>query len=88
MTEEINGRVERHDIAIVKETTETREALDSHRQTMAEIKRYLKRELKAGELNDPRHEHSGALRRHANLDAVPEHEFTRKLRELREARGE
>jgi hypothetical protein len=32
--------------------------------------------------------HSGALRRHADLDSVPEHEFTRLLRELREARGE
>ncbi len=78
---------ERHDIAIVKETTETREALDSHRQTMKQIKEHLQRELKAGELNDTVHEHRGALRKHADLDAIEEHEYARLVREHREAKN-
>ena len=61
---------------------------DTHDQKMQKLRQHLRRPITAAEANGQIHEHSGALRKYANLGDAPEHEFRRRLRELREARGE
>jgi hypothetical protein len=85
MTEEINRRVERHDKDLCGGIVPV---ADSDDQKLRKLREYLQRPITAREANGKVPLHGDALRRHADLDSVPEHEFTRLLRELREARGE
>jgi hypothetical protein len=57
---------------------------DSRDEKLRKLKEYLSSSIKASEADDPRHEHSGALREHADLDAVEEHDYQRLIREYRE----
>jgi hypothetical protein len=84
MTEEINRRVERHDKDLCGGIVPKQDTRD---ETVRNIKEYLKRPITASAADDKILMTSGALRRHANLDAVPEHEYARLVREHREARG-
>ena len=86
MTEEINKPVQRHDRDFGPLVTKARDT--HHDETVRAIKEYLKRPILAKEANGAVPLHGDALRKHANLDAVPEHPFARQLREIREARGE
>jgi hypothetical protein len=61
---------------------------DTHDEKLRKLKEHLSRPIEASELGDPIHLHGNALRRHADLDSIPEHPFMRQLRELREAREE
>jgi hypothetical protein len=85
MSREFNTPVQRHD-------RDLREGIipkqDTRDETMRNIKEYLKRPILAKEADDKILMTSGALRRHADLDSIPEHPFMRQLRELREAREE
>jgi len=77
--------VERRDVIdYSRDTADEMEAIDAHRRTMKQIKEHLQRELKAGELNDPRHEHRSALREYADLGRAAEHPYKRLVREHRE----
>jgi len=77
--------VQRHDRDFGPEVTP---AQDSHEEKLRRIKEHLSRPILAGELNGPVRLYGNALRKHADLDSIPEHPFITGLRELREAKGQ
>jgi hypothetical protein len=60
--------------------------VDSHEERMRKLKEHLRRPILAGEASGEVRLNGNALRKHADLDSIPEHPFMRQLRELREAR--
>ena len=79
MSREFNRTEERLDRDIVR-------VADSDSEQLRSLREYLESPIKAKESKGKPHLHSGALRKYADLDSVPEHPFKRQLRELREAR--
>jgi hypothetical protein len=79
MTQEINTPVQRFDRDLTP-------VVDAHEEQMRKLKEHLSRPILAGELSGKVRLNGNALRKHADLDSIPEHPFMRQLRELREAR--
>ena len=61
---------------------------DTDHERVERLKKHLRRPIEGRELGGEPYEHGDALRRHADLDSIPEHPFMRQLRELREARDQ
>ena len=80
MTEETNKPVQRHDRDLGTCVQ------DNHDETVRNIKEYLRSPILAKEANGSIPLVGDALRRHANLSAIKESEYTKLVREHREAK--
>jgi hypothetical protein len=80
MTQEINTPVQRFDRDLTP-------VVDSHEERMRKLKEHLSRPILASEASDEVRLNGNALRKHADLDAIKEHPYTRHVREYREKKS-